>query len=208
VLPAEAQTAGSSVGQPVALSGGFVLPGVVVVKSGHRTGGEGCGGSGDKSEYQGALWWSRDGITWSRDSLSGATPTYSDVSMDVLLIDGHTVMAAQTMSKTIYWISADGKTWTRIANSVGDAAIDRVTARDRGLMITGYSGDGCTRCTPELADFAPNDSLVTLKPSGDGPSFTSDSGYLPPDWQTVLGPTGLLVTLDGTRFWMGIPTAG
>jgi hypothetical protein len=209
VLPAEAQAAGSSVGYPVSFSGGFVIPGVAMVKSGHRTGDEGCGGRTDKSEYQGALWWSPDGKTWTRDSLSGASPTYNVVFMNVARIDDHTVVAEQTISgDEIEWVSNDGKTWTRLKGN----PIEIITSTLSGLSgpLEGYSGAlaGRDRCVfwayrmlgRDFSVFDAHFSLVTLTQTGDVPSLSW--------WHTALGPTGLLVTGDGTRFWLGVPTAG
>jgi len=66
-------------------------------------------------QYQGALWWSPDGTTWTRDALSGANPTYNPVDMRAIRIDDHTVVAAQTIAgSTVEWASTDGKTWTRL----------------------------------------------------------------------------------------------
>jgi hypothetical protein len=42
--------------------------------------------------------------------------------------------------------------------------------------------------------------MVALKQTGDAPWID--------DWQIAVGPTGLLVTGDGSRFWIGVPTAG
>jgi hypothetical protein len=209
VLPAEAETAGSSVGYPVSFSGGYVIPGVVRMKSGHRTGDGGCGGMTDMSEYQGALWWSPDGINWTRDSLSGASPTYDVVFMNVAQIDDHTLVAEQAISgDETEWVSGDGKTWTRLKGN----PIEIITSTLSGLSgpLEGYSGTlvGRDRCVfwadsslgRDFSVFDAHFNLITLTQIGDVPSLNW--------WQMALGPTGLLVTADGSRFWLGIPTTG
>ncbi len=86
-----------SVSDPVAYAGGFVLPGIVHVQNGHKSlaGGDKCGPSGtayyDQSKYEGVLWWSPDGTTWTPDTLSG-TVGYG-VEMTVDRIDDHTLVA-------------------------------------------------------------------------------------------------------------------
>jgi hypothetical protein len=52
---------------------------------------------------------------------------------------------------------------------------------------------------PDFWSFNSGLNLVSVKQTGDLP-WTAD--------QLVLGPTGLLVTEDGTRFWIGVPSAG
>ena len=87
-------------------------------------------------------------------------------------------------------MSSDGKTWTRLKGySKFYSAI--ISGRNRGLIHTWSSS------------FAPdtlcviNDKLVlvTLKQTGDVRWID--------DWQMALGPTGLLVTSDRRRFWIG-----
>ena len=56
-----------------------------------------------------------------------------------------------------------------------------------------------TDANPTICEFSSNFSIVTLKESGDLPWWDSE--------QFALGPTGLLVTDDGTRFWLGVPTS-
>jgi hypothetical protein len=199
-LPAEALAAGAHVSDPVSFADGFVLPGVVRLKSGHRAVSDGCPGDvTDLSQYQGALWWSPDGTTWTRDTLSGANPTYNPVDMRTIRIDDHTVVAVQTIAgSTIEWASTDGKAWTRLKGnpvysgaSIGDFRGDLIAGWDRGMIQ-----DGST-----LSVFSDKLALVTLKQTGDLPWWDE---YL----QLVMGPSGLLACDGGTRFWIGVPTAG
>lgn len=204
-LPAAAMTTGSSVGYPVSFSAGFVLPGVIMVKNGSRTADGRCGGTVDTRQYQGALWWSPDGRTWTRASLSGATPSSDGINMNVARLDDHILLAEQMISDTdkIEWVSTDGKTWTRLKGypieafqgrlmgpSIGDSG--SWVGLDRSLVWTnGPTGRN-------LAVFDSLFNLVNLRQAGDVP--TIDPGLM------ALGPTGLLATTDGSRFWMGVPT--
>ena len=155
----------------------------------------------DLSKYQGALWWSPDGTTWTRDALSGANPTYNPVDMRTIRIDDHTVVAAQTIAgSTVEWASTDGKAWTRLKGNpvysgarIGEFRGDLIAGWDRGMIQ-----DGST-----LSVFSDKLALVTLKQTGDLPWWDED-GYL----QLALGPSGLLACDRGTRFWIGVPTAG
>ena len=226
-LPMDVMTAGSEINDPVSFAGGFVLPGEVAVKNGtHTVGFTGCAGQEpprDYITYQPALWWSPDGKTWTRDTI-GAPAYQGFVTMTLYSVDDHMLVAQEeraapgyTHTVDLYWASTDGKTWTRITSTVGDdVASGTIIGRDHGLIITGnwygscttlgYSSGPTTLCTPEVANFGANDKLVALKRSGDGFSLVLDpavDGWL----QMALGPAGLLVTYNGTRFWMGVPTA-
>ena len=203
---------GSTVGNPVAIAGGFVLPGVVTVKAGRQSGDlpNGCTGSDltDLTVYQAALWWSPDGVTWTRDALTGDTPSPLGVGMTLVRVDDRTVVARmsipdaatvgtdhETYTETEF-VSTDGKTWTVLEGNPLDSALVVVTGRGQGLIWE----DNYPNPAPTLRAFDASMTLVTLKQTGDVP--------WEPVAQRALGPTGLLVTEDGTRFWLGVPTAG
>ena len=195
---------GSWIESPVAVAGGYVLPGVVVVKKGSQpddpaggSGGRrwGCPGIVDTGNtlYQAALWWSPDGKTWTRDALGGATSSGYDLyDMTVTKIDDHTVVAdagfeANSGWVDIEWISENGRAWTHLKNPDFGAT----EGRDRGLVWSATS-------TGSVAYFDTNLKLVTLKQTGT-PPFES--------WFRVMGSTGVLVaTQDCSRFWLGVPT--
>jgi len=210
-LPAAVLTAGSHAGNPASIAGGFVLPGVVVVKRGHHTpgsGGAGCAGFGptDLSLYEGALWWSPDGTTWTRDSLSGVPSAYGGVYMTVARIDDHMIVADEQIWETnglgpeVEWASTDGKTWTRLKSTLAGsvARSNVVVGREQGLILDWSTNTN--QSEPTFTVIGDHFGLVTLKESGQAPSIDN--------WQMALGPTGLLVTADGSRFWVGVPTAG
>jgi hypothetical protein len=198
---------------PVAIAGGFVLPGVVKVQTGQQSGDspDGCAGSDftDLSMYQAALWWSPDGVTWTRDSLAGATPGPLGVAMSLVRVDDRAVVARmsipdaatigtddETVTETEF-VSTDGKTWTVLeGHPLASAMVAVVAGRGRGLIWE----DNYPNPAPTIHAFDASMTLVTLEQTGD----------VPWEWvsQRALGPTGLLVTEDGTRFWLGVPTAG
>jgi hypothetical protein len=212
-LPAEAKAAGSSVNNPVSIAGGFVLPGVVMIKKGHQESGGGCSSGSNQSLLQGALWWSPDGTTWTRDSLSGASQSYDGVNISAFRVDDHTVVADLTTSNaelsskdTIEWASRDGKTWTRLTGTpvtYNGAAVGSVVGRDRGLVLgSSIYPDDPNRYWPSFFCFNGGLSLVKLQQGGSLPYVDGTTS------QMALGPTGLLVTEDGSRFWLGMPTGG
>ena len=202
---------GSWVNSPVAIAGGYVLAGVVVVKKGTEPdfpgpedfeGHTGCpvGLDYGTTLYQAALWWSADGKTWTRDALNSVTKGYTLLDMSVTRVDDHTVIAeAEFADLDTYWISEDGKVWTHLKGAAAEAAQGSVVVgRDRGLLYSGgkvsYFSGG------KVSYFDTNMKLVTLKQTGAQPWIDR--------WQMAMGPTGLLVTGDGTRFWLGVPTGG
>ena len=209
-LPAAALKSGSWASDPASFAGGYVLPGVILEKKGDLPVGGyggGCVSSGPQitnpPSYLGALWWSADGKTWVQDSLSG-TKAAAQVQMTVARIDDHTLLASQTTSAgsrtdsaETDWISTDGKTWTAVDGFAGLYGAF-LTHGTRGV-IRGCPGvdpsQGITFCV-----VGAKLNLVALKQTGDVPWIDS--------WQVALGPTGLLVTADGSRFWIGVPTAG
>ena len=171
----------------VSLAGGFVLAGMVAVKSGRV------------SQTQGALWWSPDARTWTQDSLSGAVPEEDGYRMCAMAIDAHTVVAELILSASLpdsaYIASTDGRTWAVLQTEPFQAVNgnDILAGRDRGLVLSNPGDDGRVG----LCALDDNLALVTLNQSGDLP-----------EGSMVLGPTGILASDDGTRFWIGVPTVG
>lgn len=197
-----------SVSDPVAYAGGFVLPGIVHVQNGHKSpeSDDVCGGGSiayyDQSKYEGVLWWSPDGTTWTPDTLSG-TVGYS-VEMTVNRIDDHTLVADEytygsdrSLTSEKAWLSKDGKTWTRL-RGYPEPQPPIISGRDHGLldMWSPTTAQDSLLCV--INDKL--DLVVVLKQTGDLPWWDRP--------QLALGPTGLLATGDGSRFWIGVPTAG
>jgi hypothetical protein len=110
------------------------------------------------------------------------------------------VAGEQIDGSNIEWASTDGKTWTRLNGLELDTYLNGgaiVQGRDRGLVpsnnATNFDGTDFSYFNSRL-------TLITLKQTGAEP--------WPDSWQMVLGPSGVLVTVDGSRFWVGVPTAG
>ncbi len=194
---------GSNYGAPVAIAGGFVLPGSVSIRKGHSGWyGAGCGSGGpqDTTKYQGALWTSSNGATWTRVSLTGTVGF--GISMSVLRIDEHTVIADEltfypdgSLYTEIQWGSHDGKSWTRL-KAAPFAWATVLYSRQCGLIVEKpMDPQSPTRLWRVNDAFG----MVALPQSGDVPWWGES--------RTVIGPTGLLSTnQDGSRFWIGVPT--
>jgi hypothetical protein len=73
----------------------------------------------------------------------------------------------------------------------GDDLSQSICGRNHGLVAT---SDYKT-----IEGFDANLTLKVLKQTGPVPWIDQR--------QIVIGPTGLLVTEDGTRFWLGVPSA-
>ena len=218
-LPPEVLAPGATVGGPVSFAGGFVLPGVLLVAKGTEYSDEypewqpgygyggfeyhgGCMAPGpdETSRYQGALWWSADGQSWTRinlPSLRTAPQTYVDLTR----LDDHTIVAHQSVYTSystfdISWVSTDGKTWTQFHGwPIGSS--DVLSNLSRGLI---YDWAAPQSGAFTFRGFDDKLNMIVLKQSGAMPWIES--------WKMALGPTGILVTDDGTHYWMGVPLAG
>ena len=206
-LPADLRKATSSVGSPASFAGGYVLPGVLLQKAGEEYSGGGAGcvapeGPSNPPVYRAALWSSTDGKNWVRDSLTGTTDAAS-VTMSVIRVDDHTLIAVQNAYvpdvrgvTSAEWVSTDGKAWKPLEGVSPYATA--LTDGTRGLLI------GCNDPANPAQDvwlnacaIGPNLQAVHLTESGEMPQSV--------DGQLALGPTGLLLTGDGTNFWIGVP---
>ncbi len=94
-------------------------------------------------------------------------------------------------------MSKDGKTWTRL-KGYPEPHTPIISGRDHGLldMWSPTSAQDSLLCV--INDKL--DLVVVLKQTGDLPWWDRP--------QLALGPAGLLATGDGSRFWIGVPTAG
>lgn len=207
-LPADLRKATSSVGSPASFAGGYVMPGVLLEKAGDAYAGGSAGcvspeGPANPSMYRAGLWSSTDGKSWVRDSLTGTTDA-AYVTMSVIRVDDHTLVAVQSAYvpnvrgvTSAEWVSSDGKAWKPLEGVSPFATA--LTDGARGLLI-GCSDAGVPAQDVWLSACAigPNLDAVHLTESGDMPQGGSG--------QLALGPTGLLVTEDGSNFWIGVPT--
>jgi hypothetical protein len=205
-LPSAVLTPGSWANSPVSISGGYVLPGVLMIKKGHQNPGwahgGGCMAAGvpptDLSLYQAALWWSPDVTTWTRDTLVGTTSSYNGVDMILVRMDDHTLIAQESINNTtLQWASHDGRTWVAHKGAPLEPWVT-IASHDHSLFQcptpTDTTGSDSGLCTLDTGF-----KVLQLAQGGDIPWDDAD--------QMVLGPSGLLVTGDGSRFWVGSPSA-
>jgi hypothetical protein len=172
-------------------SGGLVVAGAVV-------GPEGCGGG---SSIHPALWWSADGSGWTRESLPGAS-TAADASLSIhRLNDDEIVAVSQAGDTPDAWVSTDGRTWSAVPSPAIEALFGTITDSRRSIVAAAPSDDA-----GELVFLTVSDQLdvAPLPQTGDGPVQTADS--IPTI--TAVGPTGLVVvSVDGSHLWLGVPAA-
>jgi hypothetical protein len=172
---------------------GLVLAGAVL-------GPDGCGGA---TSLHPSLWWSADGTRWSRDTLAG-TSSSRDATMTVRRVSDHAVVAIESTSEAPElraWISTDGRTWTRVASppTTLQYAV-RTDGRNAAVVLDPESGVG----PPTITAVGDDLGLTELSQSGIGP-LASEDGV---PWTSTIGPTGILVvSVDGSTAWLGVPTS-
>jgi hypothetical protein len=187
-----AMSAGSQLAPPVSMAGGFTAAASLTVTAASPLG-EGCVGA-VAVKYVPSAWWSADGRTWTRETLPGLPAPADGVFVSEVRIDDHCVILRASVanndgSLTDYeWISAGGRTWAALSSPLD---LSRVFARDEHGLLVGPGNS--------LVAFDPALKPTTIGQTGSTPWWLSD-------WQLAVGPTGLLVTQDGTRFWLGVPS--
>jgi hypothetical protein len=207
-LPTELLATTSDAQDVVPFNGGYVVGGTVLARTGTppdqtHYGGCASGGGDDpirQPVYLPAAWWSPDGNSWTRDDLPGAA-SQAIVSLSFTQLDDHALIADETTYRSDWtdgpsrtWISTDGRTWTAHAPIPGSI----MRSGGHTLICSANAADA-----PRAYSFSVFDSSYNLVPiSQTGPEPWIDAS------QMVFGPTGLLVTKDGSRFWLGVPTAG
>ena len=185
--PVSAKT--GSLQDAAAFSAGFVVVGAV-------KGDEGCGGP---SAVKPSVWWSADGKSWARETLPGA-PAASDSWMsvsrlgdDALFAVASTADATTQKTTTTFWTSHDGRTWARITPP---ADIENfVTDGSHAIGSTFDDGNNW-----HFWAFEPDGSIRELAQTGTLPPSPDYGG------QFALGPAGLVMRVDGDRFFLGVPT--
>ena len=171
------------------VAGGLVLSGAVV-------GPEGCGGA---SAIHPAVWWSADGKQWAREPLPGASSS-ADVTLWTEKIADDALVAIEGAGDRpkVYWSTADGRTWRKLAVASEDAGFGMIG--DGRHAIVANSGDGTG---PIMLTEVANDLTTTpMLQSGASP-MQAENG---PGWNFAVGPTGVLaVASDGSSVRLGVP---
>jgi hypothetical protein len=171
-------------------AGGLVVAGAVL-------GEEGCGGPGS---IHPALWWSADGASWTRESLPGASTAAGD-SLSIHRLSDDTVIAVSQAGDTpAAWASTDGRTWSAVPTPTIVALYGTVTDTRRSIVVSGPGEDQGQLTFKTVGDQL---DVAPLPQTGDGPVQTADSV---PTIEAV-GPTGLVVvSVDGSHLWLGVPS--
>jgi hypothetical protein len=147
------------------------------------------------------VWWSAGGSGWTRESLPGAS-TAADASLSIhRLNDGEIVAVSQAGDTPDAWVSTDGRTWSAVPTPAIEALFGTITDNRRSIVAAAPSDD-----QGELVFQTVGDQLdvAPLPQTGGGPVQTADS--IPTI--TAVGPTGLVVvSVDGSHLWLGVPTA-
>jgi hypothetical protein len=171
-------------------AGGLVVAGAVI-------GEEGCGGP---ASIHPALWWSADGSSWTRESLPDAS-TAAGASLSVRRLNDNEIVAVSQAGDTPdAWVSMDGKTWSKAPAPTIEALFGALTDSRRSIAVVAPDDQG------PLTFKTIGDQLdvAALPQTGDGPVQTADSI---PTMEAV-GPTGVLViSVDGSHLWLGVPSA-
>jgi hypothetical protein len=170
-------------------AGGLVVAGAVL-------GPEGCGGA---SSIHPAVWWSADGSSWTRESLPGAS-TAAGASVSIHRLNDEEIVAVSQAGDTPdAWVSTDGRTWSKVQTPTIEALFGTVTDNRRSMVVAAPSDQGqlTFETVGDQLDVAP------MPQTGDGPVQTADS--IPTI--TAVGPTGVVVvSVDGSHLWLGVPS--
>ncbi len=170
---------------------GFVLLGSVLGEGG-------CGGPG---HIHPAVWYSKDGASWTRTSLPGAS-TDKNAGLEIRPLLGRLFVTQWVPGNDTTlkgWTSTDGRTWSPTPPVPHDLYYD--TKDDAAHAITMVYGDN--GAAPAVYGLDANGQGVTLTETGDAPVQTEDSLST----TSTEGPTGLLVLQeDAGQTWLGIPS--
>jgi len=182
-----------------AFGGGFVVSGAV-------RGDEGCGG------YQlltPSLWWSADGMGWTRATLTGAAPA-TDAWIAVTRISDHALMAISTewnavtqVSSEKIWVTSEGRTWKQIVSP--SKTLDSTVRTDgrQGLALTDPDANPPETDGPVVVAAVDDDLTVRPLPqSGDIPMASQQES----SYGSTMGPAGLvMISRDYSILWLGVP---
>ncbi|HEX5824026.1 MAG TPA: hypothetical protein VFY18_06130 [Candidatus Limnocylindrales bacterium] len=171
-------------------AGGLVVAGAVI-------GEEGCGGP---QSIHPAAWWSADGSSWTRESLPGAS-TAAGASLSIHRLNDREIVAVSLAGDTPdAWTSTDGRTWSAVSSPT-DEALYGAVADDRRSIIVAAPSDDVGPLT--FKTVGAQLEVAELPQMDGGPTMTPDT--IPTI--TAVGPTGLVVvSVDGSHLWLGVPS--
>jgi hypothetical protein len=203
----------SRIDDGTAISGGYVLAG-----STQLIGARSCGGlvydpsvrpTPTPPQLMPAVWWSADGVTWTKSQLPGATSAVS-IQMTVCRVNDRTVIAFVNQSDSL-WITNDGRTWT--ASAQLSTALAQPSGLSRfGLLTDGRHGIlvGSSHTNPnnawnvsDISMVNDDGTLANLAQSGVTPPYGGAGTDANVRW--VVGPTGILAIGEST-LWIGLPS--
>jgi hypothetical protein len=159
---------------------------------------DGCGGP---SLVTPSVWWSPHGQWWARIPLGGPRPR-DGLEISVTRVSDRLVFAdvlAGPRDEQV-WMSTTGRRWSRVPSS-----------RWLGGTLATDGQHAVSVCYPtrkqrrlRIAAIGPGLSRSFLRASGAGPMFEKGMD----EWQSAVGPTGVLVLDVHGRLWLAAPMAG
>ncbi|MGD0248580.1 MAG: hypothetical protein ABSB75_05955 [Candidatus Limnocylindrales bacterium] len=193
-VPLPAGASSVALDSAAAFHGGFVLAGSIAY-------GHACAYALEGNRVEAGIWWSADGSSWTRDELSPSL-TCADADVRLSRLSDRALLARESCypNSTVVglaWTSTDGRSWTPLnyADSISEYAFYTDGTANLGYSYKWGSG-GYSESIGQFCYFDNRLLPVALAQSGDVPA-----GQL----QLALGPAGVIATVDGTQFWMGIP---
>jgi hypothetical protein len=175
----------------VAFADGYVLAGETYGPTS-----QGCGAG--PTLLTPSLWWSPDGMTWTRDSISG-TVAGSEATMEVFRLDDHRLLACESnpAAAAASWASTDGRTWIKAATvNLATGGIRFVSNGQRTVIVSNPGSSAVIQA------FRDDLTLATLVQTGDMPASDHAMGWI------EMGPNGLLQMDDLGNTYLGVPVAG
>jgi hypothetical protein len=146
-----------------------------------------------------SLWWSQDGKSWTRGSVTGLAST-SEAYFDVCRLNDRVLMANEIDlagdAANLVWTSTDGRAWTPRTSTIECVYEETMSVGDRALRF--HRNDDGTAAISTVADDL---SETELAQTGDVPYWASIAG-------PVFGPAGLITSDSAGSVYVGVPVAG